>query len=513
MNVILKHFERSTKFQKIHNKLTAEQKSQFCEIVNAFHELKLDCYIIKSEKDIRFGRKEKAKAKADRNVFLRISFSGEEIKANLASTKSVKKFLDSLVEQGLFPRESLETLDKPDFITNDTISKYKSFCNAIKDEIKKWQSNDDPNRQALWPDDYSTEDSTEDNDEDDDDDDDDDDEQDEEIESKQSHITDKSFKPSPFNRIYFGPPGTGKTYKLQAELRKYYTENETERFTFVTFHQSYGYEEFIEGLRPILDEEKSQLKYEIRKGTFLRLCDKAREDKNNRYAMVIDEINRGNISKIFGELITLIEIDKREGSKNEIVLTLPYSGETFSVPSNIDIIGTMNTADRSLALVDTALRRRFEFVELMPDPELLKGIIVEKNGIKINMENLLKMLNRRIEALYDRDHTIGHAYFLKLQDVAAENQFDILKSIFKDCIIPLLQEYFFEDWHKIHLVLGDNQKKTIPQFFKAPPGKSSLFGNESDSEQDDIQPKYALNIDALDHPESYQSIYEPEVAG
>src|SRR5690606_6254361 len=176
------------------------------------------------------------------------------------------------------------------------------------------------------------------------------------------------------------------------------------RYEFVTFHQSYTYEDFVEGIKPVMIEdieEQDNLKYEIKSGIFKELCKRAENDPNNEYALFIDEINRGNVSQIFGELITLIEHDKRKGEKNELTLTLPYSRNLFSVPKNLFIIGTMNTADRSVEALDTALRRRFSFTEMPPKPELIKTEGKVENGIVhgINLSILLEIINKRIEKL------------------------------------------------------------------------------------------------------------------
>ncbi|MCL1052566.1 AAA family ATPase [Shewanella algae] len=181
------------------------------------------------------------------------------------------------------------------------------------------------------------------------------------------------------------------------------------------------------------------------------------------YVLIIDEINRGNISRIFGELITLLEPDKRKGGSDERSVTLPYSKEPFSVPDNLYVLGTMNTADKSLAQLDLALRRRFEFVELMPDPALLDGILV--HGVDIS--ELLKVMNQRIEVLLDRDHTIGHAYFWPLRSAGSEQERQqLLADIFAKRIIPLLQEYFFADWERIGWVLNDSQKPAAERFIE-----------------------------------------------
>ena len=392
----------------------------------------------------------------------------------------------------------------------------------------------------------------------------------------------------------FGPPGTGKTYntinhalkilepscslyKREELIKKFKEYVNSGQIVFTTFHQSYGYEEFIEGIKPDMDaSESGEVRYTVEDGVFKKLCitaqlpltennfhekiewlksqcseldgkepldlggftisyrdgrtfrvkpkktskdnadypasiqnieklykgcerkdvynptyvsgildylfkngldkfDFSKKTSDLKYVIIIDEINRGNISKIFGELITLIEPSKRIGAEEELRVSLPYSGNEFDggkgfgVPSNVYIIGTMNTADRSIALMDTALRRRFEFIEMMPDYKVLSTGELSKeeaesdqensNDLKvgeINIRLLLKKINERISYLYDRDHQIGHAYFMSLNDEKITDNKAELDSIFKNKIIPLLQEYFYDDWEKIQIVLGDH---------------------------------------------------------
>jgi 5-methylcytosine-specific restriction protein B len=303
-----------------------------------------------------------------------------------------------------------------------------------------------------------------------------------------------------------------------------------QRYSFVTFHQSYGYEEFVEGLRPVLtgETEAGEVAYEIRPGAFKELCRMARLAPNQRFAMVIDEINRGNISKIFGELITLIEADKRDpldGSTPPVEVILAYSGEKFSVPANVDIIGTMNTADRSLALLDTALRRRFEFVALLPDTRAektagdpdsapLAQVVVTTDAGIIDIRQLLERINARIEALYDRDHCIGHAYLtgLALVEDGPERLKELTKA-FRHRIVPLLEEYFFEDWRKIRLVLGDNQKTNASiQFINESDAHeqdlTTLFGSDHGLDSYATKRLYSLQESAFSNPAAYLGIYQ-----
>lgn len=296
-------------------------------------------------------------------------------------------------------------------------------------------------------------------------------------------------------------------YKNQKPLSQ-----ELYNYEFITFHQSYGYEEFVEGIKAIPvgevgNEDGIEMIYKVTDGIFKKIAGKARNNPDYKYALFIDEINRGNISKIFGELITLIEDSKRLGESEEIQVALPYSGRKFGVPKNLYLIGTMNTADRSIALMDTALRRRFEFVEMMPNLEILQGIEVE--GISIY--TLLEVINKRVEYLYDRDHTIGHAYFMELKK--DDSDINTLSNIFKNKIIPLLQEYFYDDWEKIRLVLGDNQKEDESlQFVKIKSNYSmkELFGERDlDSLDIDDEPiMYEINEKAFNTSESYIKIYE-----
>ena len=435
------------------------------------------------------------------------------------------------------------------------------------------------------------------------------------------------------NTILYGPPGTGKTYSTMAyavaicderpidkrtgdveglgrdEIEdRYRSLCEEGRIEFVTFHQSYSYEEFIEGIRPKMDASGTDVAYTIEDGVFKRFCksSKAFDDAWNelcgqiaesvedrgylpidtwdrrhelrlalsqtdlmrvneagdkgpyftygqclnvyqglpgvpgegsdnyrkaivRYmeeeldlqpfapsesasrnrAIVIDEINRGNISRIFGELITLIEEDKRADANGRPLYAakLPYSKESFSVPSNVYILGTMNTADRSLTQIDTALRRRFEFVEMTARPDLLEDVECD-DGTIICLSELLKAVNDRISVLRDREHVIGHSYLMG--EGGARLSFDELKRRFSARIIPLLQEYFYDDYASIKKVLGepDGAPDGTPSFIAKRVGED--LGYASGLVDTGEAAEYSLCDDEGWTPEMFVSIYQSQ---
>ncbi len=572
-SALLRHFINSSEvFSKRQQKWDKSKKSLFIQLARVVNEMGMDWYFVKpTDSHLRFGRKERM---AD----------GRFAKGRVAGSVQLmaeKKKEDAriLITGDLEPFVNLH--EKKADISEQIVDQYRKQGKYNKEDWHKDLALPVPKREGYWPDEEGissmkkskTEPKQE---------------REERPKNESEDMSPRNQGPS--NKIYYGPPGTGKTYKLQQLLKSDYTntdsddtDDEGKRYEFVTFHQSYGYEEFVEGLRPVITESKrnnatggaeheikpdattattgnveqenesdatvtstgdtecgikpeavtdtthdvdqetesdatasptGDVQYEIKPGVFLRLCEQARKNPKLKYAMVIDEINRGNISKIFGELITLLEVDKRESAEYPVTVTLPYSGRPFSVPSNVDVIGSMNTADRSLALIDTALRRRFEFDAMMPDPRVLSDLIVSVDGEDIDIKLMFTTLNKRIEALYDRDHTIGHAYFTRLKDFPAGKQrFEALGAIFKNKIIPLLEEYFFEDWQKIHLVLGDNQKSKEDQFIQEVNHNGSLkelFGPKHDLGQDQTHSRYELNEEALGLPEAYVGIYDPQ---
>ena len=453
-------------------------------------------------------------------------------------------------------------------------------------------------------------------------------------ESSMDGLKNGAYSNVALNQILFGPPGTGKTHntinealrildpelvskpgvqrdELTAAFKRYVNNGQV---VFCTFHQSFSYEDFVEGLRAGCDDE-GQLEYRVEPGVLKRLCadaergasakndpferaferlkerlestgerivaqtvrnrrfafeyvggetfrvfpEESQEQKfpyraalsdirrlyrtgdkssmhnasyvqgilqylrdecelpefvaelpadfeRQKYVLIIDEINRGNVSRIFGELITLIEESKRAGRKEHLEVTLPYSKERFGVPDNVYLIGTMNTADRSLAGLDIALRRRFTFKEMPPRPELLDGVVVAN---EIDMGELLRVMNQRIEVLLDRDHCLGHAYFLDMKDTLALRTLENLAGIFKQKILPLLQEYFFEDWERIGWVLNDQNANTNDSepFVRTPAsqqGLAALFGNEVANKLNDR--RWELNEAAFNSIASYRNI-------
>ena len=280
-----------------------------------------------------------------------------------------------------------------------------------------------------------------------------------ENEANKANFKPRENKIYPLNQIIYGAPGTGKTFS-SAEYAVAIVENETidninkkynsrdalmlkyneysseGLIVFTTFHQSYGYEEFIQGIRPDITKT-GDVKFKVVDGVFKRLADLAGKNEGKNYVLIIDEINRGNISKVFGELITLIEEDKRLGEVNHISVTLPL-GDKFSIPNNLYILGTMNSADKSISLIDTALRRRFDFIEMTPNLDLIKDPV---------LKNVLKNLNMHLcRELRSTDLLVGHSFFIS-------KTVDDLCDIMNKHIIPLLYEYFYDDAGKVKKAL------------------------------------------------------------
>lgn len=327
----------------------------------------------------------------------------------------------------------------------------------------------------------------------------------------------------PLNQILYGPPGTGKTYsvidealkilepsfasshgeKNQRDARKArYDELAAEgRVTFLTFHQSFGYEDFIEGLKPVM--HGSQLAYELEDGLFLRAVrqaggavgDEEAEGTLRAHVLIIDEINRGNVSKVFGELITLLEEGKRAGATEALTVQLPLSKRRLSVPQSLYVIGTMNTADRSLTQMDAALRRRFTFSAVWPNPTLLPSAL-ELEGGTLDLQALLRVLNERIEERLSRDQMIGHAYLLGIQPTLEQ-----VASALRHKVLPLLEEYFFEDWNSIREVLGDDRKKERADQFIHVSGEASGQSQRR---------RYTYNDEAFTRLSAFQGIYSAQ---
>jgi 5-methylcytosine-specific restriction protein B len=297
------------------------------------------------------------------------------------------------------------------------------------------------------------------------------------------HATPRRFAPE--NIVLFGPPGTGKTYQLD-EQRKAVFKDGGESL-FVTFHPSYAYEDFLGGLRPVATDDGQGVAVQFVKGPFLQLCEKAHQNPNVPHVLFIDEINRANVAKVFGELITLIEPSKRvvPGSAPNDTgswVTVPGLGAQLGVPHNLNIVATMNTADRSIALMDVAMRRRFRWQECAPVPELIEPRAVGA----IDLPRLLQTVNDRLEYLLDRDHRIGHALFMGI-DTLPE-----LVVTLAERVIPLLQEYFYDDLERVRLALTGSMK-TSPFFETRSLKPSELFPGETHSVGGDARQTFTIS--------------------
>lgn len=258
-----------------------------------------------------------------------------------------------------------------------------------------------------------------------------------------------------------------------------------QRFSFVSFHQAYGYEEFVEGIRPHI-ADNGQMSYRVESGAFLRLCQQAKHDPSHRYAMLIDEINRANVARVFGELMSLIEPSKRAGQTDSLSVNLAYSRQPFSVPSNVDIYATMNSQDHSLAPLDMAFRRRFEFIECQPQPQLLGKVVA--NGIEIDLAKLLIALNERISQNLARDSQLGHSFLWGIDSLHA------LSAAFSQSIIPQVAQACQHHGQILQAIFGQRFIRLVDN------KKATGFMAQ--------QAGFDIHTQALDDPNSYLAIYQ-----
>ena len=272
---------------------------------------------------------------------------------------------------------------------------------------------------------------------------------------------------------------------IHSQFQPNYLQPKLERFSFVSFHQAYGYEEFVEGIRPHI-ADNGQMSYRIESGAFLRLCQQAKHDPSHRYAMLIDEINRANVARVFGELMSLIEPTKRAGQTDSLSVNLAYSRQPFSVPSNVDIYATMNSQDHSLAPLDMAFRRRFEFIECQPQPQLLGKVMA--NGIEIDLAKLLTALNERILQNLAKDSQLGHSFLWGIDSLQA------LSAAFSQSIIPQVAQACQQHGQILQAIFGQTFIRLIDN------KKATGFMAQ--------QAGFDINTQALDDPNSYLAIYQ-----
>ena len=272
---------------------------------------------------------------------------------------------------------------------------------------------------------------------------------------------------------------------IHSQFQPNYLQPKLERFSFVSFHQAYGYEEFVEGIRPHI-ADNGQMSYRVESGAFLRLCQQAKQDPSHRYAMLIDEINRANVARVFGELMSLIEPTKRAGQTDSLSVNLAYSRQPFSVPSNVDIYASMNSQDHSLAPLDVAFRRRFEFIECQPQPQLLGKVMA--NGMEVDLAKLLTALNERISQNLAKDSQLGHSFLWGIDSLHA------LSAAFSHSIIPQVAQACQQHGQILQAVFGQTFIRLVDN------KKATGFMAQ--------QAGFDIHTQALDDPNSYLAIYQ-----